>query len=192
MRGKAFTLIEIMVSLLIFAIGGTIAMSTFTFTASNRIFLDEQTEAYLIASNILQTLILRTQTDPNSVNEADSSSWSSGPSGNWKPSAPIRVRAQPWDTESLPEDYEKPHKMEIFSNSISGKSVYGWKYSVKDAANSQMEINRSQLNHDFTIRTDKEGLNKQLRTLTVAVVWPLSETKEDLRKRVLVSAIIKA
>ena len=62
MKARGFTLIEVMASLLIFAIGGTMALTVFNFNAGSRIDIDEKAEAYLLANNIIKTLILKEQT----------------------------------------------------------------------------------------------------------------------------------
>lgn len=64
---KAFTLIEVMASLLIFTIGGTMALTVFNFNAANRIDLDAKTEANVLANNILKTLILQYKNNTASV-----------------------------------------------------------------------------------------------------------------------------
>lgn len=63
MLKRGFTLIEVMASLLVFAIGGTMALSVFNFNATARVSLKERMEANLIAHNLLQTLILKSKTD---------------------------------------------------------------------------------------------------------------------------------
>ncbi len=181
-----------MASLLIFAIGGTVAISILTYTGSNRILLDEQTEAYLIANNVLQTVLLYTQTNPGVVKEDPGALlWTSSilgdvtPPGKWNPWVAIPVQA--WNTLA-------PPNAQVYgeaSNSFSGQSAYEWSYSLKDAAGSQMQIKRFQVNHVTLVTPSAtSGVNSQLRTLTLAVRWPLSETNVDRRKRVLVSAIL--
>jgi len=169
-----------MASLLILAIGGTIAISTFTFMGSKRIFLDEQTEAYLIANNVLQTLLLYTQTNSTVVNNTGVLLDTSMPSGSWKPW--VKVPAQYWEN-----DPPNAQVVGEVSNSISGQSVYQWSYSL-NALPSEINIKRSQLNHNHT-NIPVPTTIKNLTTLTVAVRWSLLEP-EDRRKRVLVSAII--
>ena len=65
MKRKGFTLIEIVSSLLIFAAAGTMVLSVLNYNAGNRVEIMERLEAFDLASGLLNTLVLRSQTDPD-------------------------------------------------------------------------------------------------------------------------------
>lgn len=185
-----FSLIEVTSSLLIFAIGGSIALTVFSFNASERIRLNDDTEAKLIATNILSTLILYERTSPVKL-DTSGSPWPpkagvpaiSIPGGNWKNWRD--VPAQQW---SMNGTIPFITQIDVSYNSLSeaGQSFYQYNYSVNDS--NYLSINRKK--EDFTDTNTLLPL-VQGKKITVAVTWPSTQADINERHRVLVTGIVQ-
>lgn len=183
---KGFTLIEVVSSLLIFAIGGTMALSVFNFNATNRVDIVERTDAFEIANNKLQTLLLRSETDSdwNSTNVLTN--------GNWNTPTDNAVPIQEWNADGATPTAKGVQKFDGSANSLkgSGDSIYEWRYKLDRFF---MKINRSTMNgKDYTnpVGTQLDFSSGQTFMLTVEVSWPNTISNLNERKKVTVQSVI--
>ncbi|MBN2145079.1 MAG: type II secretion system protein [Candidatus Aureabacteria bacterium] len=198
MGKKGFTLIEITSALLIFAIGGTIAMSVFTVAQSNRAGLEQSTEATIIANNLLQTLVLKTQTDPafsNTINNpANHNTWNPPQPGT---PAYFTIGAQQWNSNG---SLSTSRGITVYNCSCNyGVGLYEWRFIINQSdvdINPRLDIERIRVNGTFLNPLDplgKLGLtfsNFSIKILTVEVSWPNTLIPAERRNVVLSSVVI--
>lgn len=213
MKKRAFTLIEIMASLMVFAIGGTLALSVFNFTTANRITMHEKNEAQLLASNLLKTYMLKSITDPLTINTT-ADLWvypGSHPSG--KGGQNVIEGFTRWDWNTIP--------VHVVNGSLAYSSAYGaantfyvnyrdtnspkrsiFEYGFSFSqdivtSDNELTIHRPESNHDKDIDEldifDPNTMKKSL--FAVVVRWPLNDDDptDDSReesKRVFATAVV--
>ena len=197
MKRKGFTLIEIVSSLLIFAAGGTMALSVFNYNAGNRVEIMERMEAFDLASGILNTLVLRSQTDEG---------WKLGntkmPTGNnvWTGYEDVPIQSLQPDTA---DDHIKRNSISLNGaanflksgfNAFTELSGYQYRYRLikADSTNPVMKIKRSKiLYRTYDNPTAEEVALEDLQcVLQVEVSWPRDELTESRRKKVLLNTVV--
>ena len=202
MNGRfGFTLIEITSSLLIFAIGGTMALSVFNFNATNRSELQERAEAFEIGAGKIQTLILRSMTDSTWKSQIQSGTiatetWISSDTIDTQ-FAPIQNQGWKGIDDSTTTTYEvrSPMVTEGSSNewrsygATTSLSRFEWRYKLS-AVN--FSIKRSVTGWETDSNPPSlttNGSNGQY-LLKVEVGWPASVSNWNERKKITLETLI--
>ena len=177
MKRKGFTLIEIVSSLLIFAVCGTMALSIFNFNASNRVEIMERMEASDLASGILNTLVLRSQTDP----EWETANSTIKDGNTWRDFEDVPIQSLEPETQS--EDVKRNSislngaanflKSVYNSSTKTFTSAYQWRYRLIPATEDTMQIKKTKILHRLESDPDPEDVSiSDHYILQVEVSWP--------------------
>lgn len=194
MKCKGFTLIEIVSSLLIFAAGGTMALSVFNYNAANRVEILERMEAFDLASGFLNTLVLRSQTDETWKTTAtagikDGLTWSAFQDINIQSLEP-EIQAEDVKRNSINVNGAANFLKSGF-NAFTELSGYQWRFRLIPATMDTMEIKRSKI---FYRKYSSPALEKMKiddhYILQLEVSWPRDELTADRRKKVLLNTVV--
>ena len=203
MKRKGFTLIEIVSSLLIFAAGGTMALSVFNYNAGNRVEIMERMEASDLASALLNTLVLRSQTDETWKTTAtagikDGLTWSALQDINIQTLEPdsqaedVRRNAQTLDGAAnfLKSDF----------NAFTQLSGYQWRYRLIPATEDTMQVKRAKILHcTYSDPVLEKIVMENHYILQLEVSWPRDEKSDEdaiaagerpKRKKVLLNSVV--
>jgi hypothetical protein len=189
---------------MIFAIGGTLALSVFNFNAAGRLRLEERTEASLIAHNILKTLALKHRTD-TPLSGVGGSTWQYPAGHSYKPNQDVYPGHQDWFWAVVPAypfslsgTPPTPPVMPIAGANAqysmpadAGNSIFEYGWCVVDDPQNVLKYLR--LSENWTEYASPPVVTpgaSDLSFLTVTVTWPRSETQKHERNRVTVSTVI--
>jgi len=199
---KGFTLIEVVASMMVFAIGASISLSFFNLNAVTRRTLEERAEAEVLALNILNTFSLQNKTSTklndgtNTWNYAGSayvsgshdvypshnSKWEFA-NGSW---GDIHV-----DTGLVEPLVSASERYKYYPDTTVENSIFQYNFFVSDISNI-IKVIRSKKDWDNITTPTPQSLNTSAgKILTVAVTWPKNVTLECDRKRVVVSTVLE-
>ncbi|EKD27483.1 MAG: hypothetical protein ACD_79C00705G0002 [uncultured bacterium] len=197
-KTKAFTLIEVMASLMVFAIGGAFALSVFNFNVANRILLDEKSEASLLATNILKTLVLQHQSGAINLTQGGAA-WKYPATSPYKPNEDVYPRHDLWQFAVVPvQSWKLSGELEYkpitgantyYTDYVNNDSVFEYGYCVIDNPQDIIEYNRLKDGWDTSPPGGTISMDSSYKMLTVAVTWPRTNPNKEERKRVVVSTL---
>ncbi len=177
MKRKGFTLIEIVSSLLIFAAGGTMALSVFNYNAGNRVEIMERMEASDLASSILNTQILCSQTDSKWKDDYDSIR---DAATMWTPFKDIHI--QSLEADSQAEEVRRNAQtldgaanfLKSDYNAFTQLSGYQWRFRLIPVEDREpMKLKRSNiLYRKYSAPAFEQVLDDPYFMLQVEVSWP--------------------
>lgn len=196
-----FTLIEIMASLMIFAIGGSIALSFFSFNASSRINIEEKLEAYQLADNIIKSIILKKTTGKSITLGNTKFKYPAG--FQYRPNENVILEHDDWFFADIGiqtfggSDNNIPVAKPLTSSNTSymvssstNESKYEYGYSLVDNPSNALKYIRHEDSYTEPSSPSNEvSLDDSLDMFTVVVTWPKSDPNRYERKRVLLSVL---
>ncbi len=199
---KGFTLIEVVASMMVFAIGASISLSFFNLNAVTRRTLEEKAEAEVLASNILKTLSLQHKTDTQLTDGSHVWNYSGsahitgspdvypGHDSKWKFSNGNWGRI-PVDTGVIEALTSTSIRYTYYPDGAANNSIFQYNYFVSDISNF-VKIIRSKKNWDNISAPTPQVLTASAgKILTVAVTWPKNVVLECDRKRVVISTVLE-
>lgn len=202
MKCKGFTLIEIVSSLLIFAAGGTMALSVFNYNAGNRVEIMERMEASDLASGLLCTQILSSQTDVKWKEDYDSIR---DVTTGWTPFKDIPIQTLEPDAQA--EDVRRNAQtlngaanfLKYDLNALPPLSGYQWRYRLIPATEDTMQVKRAKILHcTYSDPVCQKVSMEDHYILQLELSWPREEkSDEDVlaagetpkRKKVLLNSV---